>query len=464
MDDDLQRQLDEIKLIFIGELDAKLKTLLDNWQRVLEDASTPDIIANLHLISHSLVGSGATFGFDQLSTASRKLEQSIKPHAKEQIRLSPPIIKDIQPLVDAVHTEIQAITSSTIAAPEIQQTIETTPTLATDANIIYAVLKDNNLQQELQNQLTFYGIKISPFSCIESLSDTLNTLLPKAIIIETDQIEQIERLIEINSHRVPIIFLSQESHSLQHQIFAVRAGGIAYFKMPVDLFQVVDKLDSITDSKNQPAFKVLIIEDEVSLSQHYAVSLQSAGMLTCIVNNPCNAMNKIVEFMPDVILMDIYMPVCPGVELAKIIRQNDTFSGIPIMYLSTESDIIKKTEALSQGADDFLQKPIEPEHLILSVRSRAERYLTLRNLVIRDSLTGLLNHSHIKESIDFQAHSAERNKTPLCFAMIDIDHFKSVNDQYGHAMGDQVIKSLTHLLKQRLRKTDIIGRMGGEEF
>ncbi|MGD9591960.1 MAG: GGDEF domain-containing protein, partial [Candidatus Berkiella sp.] len=82
----------------------------------------------------------------------------------------------------------------------------------------------------------------------------------------------------------------------------------------------------------------------------------------------------------------------------------------------------------------------------------------------QDSLTGLLNHTRILEQLDLEMARAKRNGTPLSFAMIDIDHFKAINDSHGHPVGDRVIKGLARLLKQRLRKVDSIGRYGGEEF
>ena len=138
--------------------------------------------------------------------------------------------------------------------------------------------------------------------------------------------------------------------------------------------------------------------------------------------------------------------------------------GIPIVFLSAETDPIKQMAAMSRGGDDFLTKPIEPDHLIAAVTSRAQRSRVLRSLMVRDSLTGLLNHTATKEHLDIEMSRAQRNNTQLSFAMIDIDRFKSVNDTYGHAAGDRVIKSLARLLLQRLRKTDIVGRYGGEEF
>jgi diguanylate cyclase (GGDEF)-like protein len=142
----------------------------------------------------------------------------------------------------------------------------------------------------------------------------------------------------------------------------------------------------------------------------------------------------------------------------------EAYVSVPIVFLSAETNVNRQLEAMGQGGDDFLTKPIRPEHLISSVRIRADRYRILRSLMVQDSLTGLLNHTRTKERLDIELARAERLGSPLCFAMIDIDHFKRVNDTYGHPMGDRVIRSLSRLLSQRLRKTDIVGRYGGEEF
>ncbi len=175
-------------------------------------------------------------------------------------------------------------------------------------------------------------------------------------------------------------------------------------------------------------------------------------------------MSALVDFQPDLILMDIYMPECSGVELAKIIRHMESFVTVPIVFLSGEQDVEKQLDAMSLGGDDFLLKPVEPEYLVRSVRIRAKRSRVLRQLTVRDGLTGLLNHTAIEEHLMKETERAQRQDLRIAFAMIDLDHFKRVNDTYGHLVGDRVLRSLARVLQQRLRKTDIIGRYGGEEF
>jgi diguanylate cyclase (GGDEF)-like protein len=175
-------------------------------------------------------------------------------------------------------------------------------------------------------------------------------------------------------------------------------------------------------------------------------------------------MHELVEFRPDMVLMDMYMPQCNGLELASVIRQQEAYVSLPIVFLSTEANLDLQLEAMHFGGDDFLTKPIHPDQLVSAVVSRVRRSLALRSLMVRDSLTGLFKHTILRELLEVEIARAQRHQSQMAFAMIDIDHFKSVNDIYGHATGDRVIKSLSRLLQQRLRKTDVIGRYGGEEF
>ena len=158
------------------------------------------------------------------------------------------------------------------------------------------------------------------------------------------------------------------------------------------------------------------------------------------------------------------MPNCHGKELAAAIRQENAYLPIPIVFLSAEDDTSKQLDVMTIGGDDFLVKPIHPEHLVAAVVTRAKRFRALRGLMVRDSLTGLLNHTTTNEQTKIELARARRIKNSLSFALLDIDHFERVNDQYGHPAGDRVIKSLSNLLKKRLRATDVIGRYGGEEF
>ncbi len=176
------------------------------------------------------------------------------------------------------------------------------------------------------------------------------------------------------------------------------------------------------------------------------------------------AVRLLAESSFDIILLDFNMPGCSGPELAAIIRQHDRHVGLPIVFMSSKDDVEALLINTGLGIDDFLVKPFTPEQLTAVVRSRARRASELSSIMMRDSFTGLLNHARFLEILGLQIAQVKREGKPASFAVLDLDHFKKINDSYGHAMGDQVIRSIARMLQQRLRRTDIVGRLGGEEF
>jgi len=163
-------------------------------------------------------------------------------------------------------------------------------------------------------------------------------------------------------------------------------------------------------------------------------------------------------------MIDLFMPGYNGFELAAMIRQHANFVSIPILILSafdSPGELIKNYNIVG---DDYLNKSVDDTYLLNFVKNKIQRSRDLRYLMERDSLTGLLNHTNFNDNLYRELIRASRTGQSLIYAMIDLDLFKNVNDTYGHLVGDTVLKSLAYMLQERLRKTDIIGRYGGEEF
>jgi len=262
----------------------------------------------------------------------------------------------------------------------------------------------------------------------------------------------------------PLIFLA-DTNNQAVRLKAVRAGGKAFFLKPVDVISLVDKLDEQDTYKaGDKPYRVLVVEDQIAVANYYHMVLRMAGMEARVVTDSTLVLENLLDFHPDLILLDLYMSNVDGAELAILIRQMDEFVSIPIIFLSSEDDFDKHIEMMRLGSDDFLTKPIKATHLVEIVRSRLERLKTLRTYMVRDSLTGLLNHTNFRGILSQEVNRCRRQSTLIALTMIDVDLFKKVNDTYGHAAGDSVLKGLSRLLKQYLRKSDIIGRYGGEEF
>jgi len=335
---------------------------------------------------------------------------------------------------------------------------------------IYVMLQDHERAERLAKQLEFFGLSALSLDSIAAFHATMAERYPAAIVMDVDFCGPGEGLIlaakvqDGLEQKLPLLFFSQNETDTPTRLAAVRAGGQEFLTGTLDASSLLEKIEVLTCVAQYEPYKVLIIDDSRAQATHTERLLNSAGIITRTLIDPIQTMAELAEFQPDLIILDMYMPGCTGTELAKVIRHNDRYVSVPIIYLSAEDDLDKQLDAMSEGGDDFLTKPIKPRHLITTVRNRAARARSLKARMVRDSLTGLYNHTHILQLLEDCSFRARREGKPLSFAMLDIDHFKRVNDSHGHPMGDRVIKSLALFLKQRLRKTDYIGRYGGEEF
>ncbi|TXR39876.1 PleD family two-component system response regulator [Ectopseudomonas mendocina] len=335
---------------------------------------------------------------------------------------------------------------------------------------IYIALQDAQRAERLAQQLQFFGLSAHALNDENAFRAAISERHPAAIVMDVDfagtgaGLEQANSLQEGLEQKIPLLFFSHNETDTPTRLAAVRAGGQEFFTGSLDASSLLERIEVLTHVSQYDPYKVLIVDDSKAQATHTERVLNSAGILTHTLTEPIQAMDALAEFQPDLIILDMYMPECNGTELAKVIRHNDRYVSVPIIYLSAEDDLDKQLDAMSEGGDDFLTKPIKPRHLIATVRNRAARARNLKARMVRDSLTGLYNHTHTLQLLEDACFRARRDGQPLAFAMLDIDHFKKVNDTYGHPMGDRVIKSLALFLKQRLRKTDHIGRYGGEEF
>jgi two-component system, cell cycle response regulator len=246
---------------------------------------------------------------------------------------------------------------------------------------------------------------------------------------------------------------------------AVRHGAQGYLLEPLTINALVDAIDPLAYMAKEDPYRILALDDSATVLASIRKALEQLPNLSLrAIRQPDLVLETLLDFSPDVLLLDFHMQGCNGLEVAKIIRQNKAFESIPIVYLTSETSEAVQLEAMRHGGDDFLTKPISQAQLVNTVISKAERYRGLRKLMVEDSLTGLFNHVKTKALLQQALLQGERQKLPVCYAMLDIDFFKRVNDTYGHTVGDRVLKTLARYLKQRLRRVDVVGRYGGEEF
>ncbi len=462
-------RLKALKNSYLKTLPGRYNLLKKIAVDIIENDSSTAKLSELKLNIHKIAGSAATFGLTVLTETARDFEQLIGGIISSGTIVTPPIKKEIVELLKQIR-EICANPAQFITEEDDSISLTDISDQHEQKKIIFVLGEHDLISKDLSEQLGYFGYTVQIVNNFSSLKEHMEEANNELLIMNTNIIENkpmtaaaVKKIKDSSGRNLSIIFFSDKDN-FKIRLECVRAGGDDFFTIPLDVSRLIDRVDSLTNDENTNPYHILIIDDDLEQVSYYALVLQQAGMITSVASDPKKVLDIMSEAKPDLILMDMYMPDCDGPDLAAIIRQQEAFVSIPIVFLSFESNKEIQLEALRLGGDDFLTKPIKPDYLISSVTSKAERNRTLRYFMERDSLTGLLNHVNLKEALYNEVLRSERTGAKLCFAMIDLDHFKLVNDEHGHMTGDRVLKSLSRLLQDRLRRTDIIGRYGGEEF
>lgn len=437
-------------------------------------AVSSDALDEVHRIFHTIKGTGASFGFEEIS-----FQAGIGQAVITAFRDGGGPLSDAGRIADeliALFDRIELLAAETILANAESGDAQTLAAVGgshpgmSHGKRIFLCDDDDLAGQQIAAQLVCFGYEVVSFADTEALRAAVIVKTPDAVIMDimfpngmnagTEIIESMRR--ELPSPP-PVVFLSARK-DFEARLRAVKAGGQAYFTKPVKATELVETLDVLTDREKPEPYRVLVVDDEPEVAQYHGLILSEAGMTVRLLHEPSSILSVLAEFRPDLVLMDMYMPVCSGRDLAQIIRQIPDFLSLPIVFLSNETNKVMQVSALKVGAEGFLTKPIQPDDLISAVAVRAERMRTLRSLMVRDGLTGLFNHTFLSQYLSATLATAARESRKVSLAMLDIDHFKEINDSFGHPAGDQVLVALSRLLQQRLRHSDLVGRYGGEEF
>lgn len=267
----------------------------------------------------------------------------------------------------------------------------------------------------------------------------------------------------IRQQNIQIILVSG-SDSLDIRLKAVRADIGGYVTKPFDINVLVGNIRWLCNIDVRRPYQVSLLDDQPMVGKYLGGYAKDNDIDLTFYSNSVAFFEGLEAGKPDLFLLDVSMPDVSGIEVCKILRQQQRFEYVPIVFLSADNSLKTKLAALEAGADDVIIKDNPPDVIFKQIERRITRGQQIRNMAIKDSLTGLLNHGQMMEAAHSAYKLAKRNNTEVVVAMIDIDNFKQVNDKHGHMTGDNVIVGLAQLLKTSVRDTDVVGRYGGEEF
>lgn len=219
--------------------------------------------------------------------------------------------------------------------------------------------------------------------------------------------------------------------------------------------------------------RILIVQADAAerLFQHALFS--EAGMLAREAASGREALELLAQEGPDLIVLGRSLPDLDGLELLPRLKSGE-LDFTPVLVVSHKNDTMERVRGLQLGADDYLGRPCDPSELLARARALLRVKHThdkirklqqgLEQLVVSDPLTGLNNRRFLMDRLAQEMQRADRHREPLAFAMLDLDQFKPINDQFGHVVGDKVLREVGNAISRCVRVSDVASRYGGDEF
>ncbi|NNM52468.1 MAG: response regulator [Pseudomonadales bacterium] len=392
----------------------QLRKLVEN----ADEPGIPDILARVH----KLAGSSLTFGYQALGDQLRRIEQDLQEGELHWPSLQQRILALQVPETPVSSHLPKSLEEASDQRKEISREAK--------RSLIYFLATDNQDFSKLLMQLQGYNYEVMSCLKVDELYKKCRDHQPDAIVLSVAMNDkqghvmqqQVQELRGICSS--PILLCSPYQE-FSIKLMALRAGVQGFFDRSISVISLDARLEHLLDQHSDP-WRVLLVDDDESILEYYLQVLQAAGLNVRVESDPERVLSTMQQFQPDVLVFDLNMPACRGDELAAIIRLDDTWLHVPIIYLSSEINLERQLAAQTLAGDEFLTKPIDLSMLTGIIRVRAKRSRQLSQMLIRDGLTGLLTHTEIKERLSQELVRVSRNGGQCCVAMLDIDWFKKV--------------------------------------
>jgi diguanylate cyclase (GGDEF)-like protein len=259
-----------------------------------------------------------------------------------------------------------------------------------------------------------------------------------------------------------VIYTAREGFTDRLEV--ARLGGRGFLQKPVAPAQVLETVTQVLQQARALEATVMVVDDDPQVLAFLQTLLSPRRIRLLTLEDPLRFWDAFEEAAPDLLVLDVDMPHLNGIELCRVVRNDVRWRELPVIFLTAYTDADTVRRVFAAGADDFVSKPIVGPELIARITNRLERTQLHRSMAETDALTGVANRRKSDQVLTQFLRLAERHHQPFSLAVLDLDNFKQVNDEYGHAAGDAVLRRLGRLLLRSFRGEDVVARWGGEEF
>lgn len=406
--------------------------------------------------AHKLAGSVGTFGFAEGSRLAQEIERILQAET--------PLGQDQAPnLAQLVHSLRRELEQDPVGSPA------SGPMPADKHPILLIVDDDAELAECLAVEATNQGFQAKIAGNLAAARELIATARPDVVLLDLtfpgESEDGLDLLAELNAMEPPVpTLVLTVRNSFMDRVEVARLGGRGFIEKTMPPAQVIEVVTQVLNRVRAPKSKVMAVDDDPQVLAILSALLEPQGLRLSTLEDPRKFWECLEELTPDLLILDVEMPNLSGIELCRVIRNEPRWAELPVLFLTAHTDADTVSQIFAAGADDYVTKPVVGPELIARILNRLHRNMLLRNMADIDHLTGAANRRQLVRVLSQFFSLASRHHQPLCVAILDLDHFKEVNDKFGHIVGDQVLRRLAEFLQRWFRGEDVVARWGGEEF
>jgi diguanylate cyclase (GGDEF)-like protein len=462
--------LSNLHLEFNSRVQHKLQEVQTLLKHFSQNQNADDIVLQLHSIFLALANTSKSLG---LNTHS-KLAQDMGSLASRLLirnELPEPIVDDMTSLLNQL-MRISNHAHEIAVDDDAEKTAEGIGTLPSSTQpLVMLQITASSDSQELIGMLQQQGYQAVRCNNLDTLFEHLPSATPAAVVLDLDTfpehpLDTLESALTLLQQRhCPIVFLSSDDH-FGARLKAVRLHGDAFFAKPIDAASINKRLHQLLLNNTSSPCRILIIEPRTQPAEMLKQQCQKICHCEILqVSSYYESLTRAIEFKPDLAIIAMDQDGAMGVDVATILNQYDSLMHLPCLLITGSQNEMATPNALHQlhqclhyHHPDFIDSFMRAlQHLIPQQRH-------LREQLFFDPLTGVLLENKFRDQLEAMISSAKRYGSLLNCVVLDLDHLNQVNRQYGFWVGDRVIRRLADILTKRLRRSDLIARIGGNRF
>lgn len=458
----------------------RLSTLEQAAVAIKTGTLTSELLGTAQNEAHKLVGSLGMFGLQEAGNLARVIDDWLAEVARLIASGKNPSeainyfqlastkrnlwSENPQATIALLRQEIQGkkVTGSDVGFPEISQSKNTNHL----SSILLVVDGDIELTSRLLKEAENWHMRLVVARDSSQAKAAIALQMPDVVLLDPAISQGLVLLETLTAQfpELPVLCWAQQD-GLSNRLAVARLGAKRYLPKPVKWFaEVFEIVEEVLQASDKSEAKVLAVDDDRLLLKILRQFLQPYEVQLHTLEDPRQFWQTLEKINPDLLILDVEMPHFNGIELCQVVRNDSTWSGLPIIFITAHRDSKIIDRIYQAGADDYICKPVREPELVTRIFNRIERTRLLLRLEEVDQLTGVATRRNATKRLNQYLDLCQHHHQPLCLAILDLDNFKRVNNQYGHLIGDQVLQRLGQILRQHFRSEDIVARWGGQEF